>query len=154
MSDRQKSRRGTVTRIVTGIMGLMVGVLLLAWPQAWANGLDLADGKSLYVEQCQECHGLDGEGLEGDWQEPLPGPDLKYPPPPLDHSAHAWHHPDSQLAEIIAQGGEDGRMPSFKERLSGREIQAIIRYLHTLWKPEQFEWQQALGQLEPAEIKH
>ncbi|MGN7614489.1 c-type cytochrome, partial [Magnetococcales bacterium HHB-1] len=52
-------------------------------------------------------------------------------PPPLDHSAHAWHHPDDVLKGIIIKGGEDGRMPPFKGKLTEEDIGAVIRFMHS-----------------------
>ena len=46
-----------------------------------------------------------------------------YPPPPLNDTAHAWHHPKWQLIEIITNGGAkyDGKMPPFKNILTNEE---------------------------------
>ncbi|TFH08242.1 MAG: c-type cytochrome, partial [Nitrosomonadales bacterium] len=46
-------------------------------------------GEIVYQANCATCHGLKGEATTG-WREK--GADGKYPPPPLNGSAHAWHH--------------------------------------------------------------
>ena len=123
---------------------LAIGLMMLSGTSL-ADQESVALGRGVFEQHCQVCHGPKGQGGDQDWREPLEGSNLLYPPPPLDHSAHAWHHPDDVLKKIIAQGGGDGRMPPFNEKLTSKEIRAVIRYLHTLWKPKQLEWQQKVG---------
>ena len=122
-------------------MGVLAAAGIIFASLSFAEGGSEALGKRVYERHCQVCHGTDGRGGDLDWRTPLPGPGLKYPPPPLDRSAHAWHHADGLLQRIIEQGGADGRMPGWEGKLSGTEIRAVIRHLHTLWQPEQLAWQ-------------
>ena len=64
--------------------------------------------------------------------------------PALDHSEHAWHHPDQQIHDWVKNGklGLGREMPALGDQLSDAEIEAEIAYLHTLWTPEQLETQQ------------
>ena len=93
-------------------------------------------GKATYEQYCQSCHGLEGKGQAGDWRER--GPDGKYPPPPLDGSAHAWHHPTKVLHQVIKKGspGGTGNMPAWKDVLTGTQIDDVIVYIKSLWPDE------------------
>ncbi len=53
---------------------------------------------------------------------------------PLDGSAHAWHHPDSQLTDLILNGSpRNPRMIPWKEHISHRDADNIVAYLKSLW---------------------
>lgn len=58
-------------------------------------------GEAVYRANCASCHGSNGESTPG-WR--TPGPDGRYPPPPLDGSAHAWHHSTETLEKMIREG--------------------------------------------------
>ncbi len=90
-------------------------------------------GLQIYEQNCAACHGAAGKGLLGDWR--LRGPDGKFPPPPLDDSAHAWHHPTAVLKRMIAQGspGGSGNMPAWQGRLSEGQIDDVVAYIQSLW---------------------
>jgi len=89
-------------------------------------------GAVLYAGNCAVCHGARGEGAPN-WHRP--GPDGKYPPPPLDGSAHAWHHPRAALKRTIQDGTAKigGGMPAWKDKLSGADIDAIIDWMIAAW---------------------
>lgn len=100
----------------------------------------LQQGKNIFTKNCSQCHGNNAEGSQ-EWRKP--GPDGKYPPPPLNGTAHAWHHPTDVLMEIIKDGTlPDGNMPSWEGKLSDNEIMAVIFWLQSLWTDEIFNtWQ-------------
>ena len=62
-------------------------------------------GEAVYRKNCASCHGPNGEATPG-WRNP--GADGRYPPPPLDGSAHAWHHSTETLEEMIRKGSPGG----------------------------------------------
>lgn len=99
----------------------------------------VAVGKKLYRHNCAVCHGWNAEGTVADWA--TPGPDGKLPPPPLDGTAHAWHHPKSGLMLTIRQGTEfiGGNMPAWKDKLNDAQISAIVDYLISLWPEEIYQ---------------
>jgi mono/diheme cytochrome c family protein len=115
-------------------------------PGAARHGLDpirVARGEAVYNKHCAECHGPRGIGLPGDWRKT--GPDGKYPPPPLDDSAHAWHHPTEVLRRVIRKGSPPGmgNMPAWEGKLSEREIDDVVVYIKSLWSDEIYaRWQQ------------
>ena len=70
------------------------------------------DGQALYESNCARCHGSDGIGTRG--------PDL------IDIN---FNVPDQQVAiDQVVNGG--GGMPSFGERFSEDEVQAVIDYVY------------------------
>jgi mono/diheme cytochrome c family protein len=96
----------------------------------------VARGKTVYEKYCLECHGVGGQGQPGDWR--LRDANGHFPPPPLDDSAHAWHHPTAQLLEVIREGSPQGqgKMPAWKGTLSEAEMQDVVAYIKSLWSDE------------------
>jgi len=93
----------------------------------------VARGKAVYEAHCMACHGTGGKGQPGDWR--VRDADGYYPPPPLDDSAHAWHHPTAALLETIRDGSPQGqgKMPPWKGRLSEQEMLDAVAYIKSLW---------------------
>jgi len=91
----------------------------------------IARGAHLYEQNCQSCHGVKGSGEP---LENLAGQDVN-PAPALDDSAHAWHHPDSDLVSVVFEGSlsRGGRMPGFKEILDREDAEDIVAYFKSLW---------------------
>ncbi len=92
----------------------------------------LARGQALFTQHCATCHGERAQGAFG-WERP--GADGKYPPPPLDGSAHAWHHPYAQLKQTIQEGTLKlgGSMPAWKGKLSEADTEAVIAWFQSTW---------------------
>lgn len=95
----------------------------------------LARGEALFKRHCAACHGDRAQGAPN-WSKK--GPDGKYPPPPLDGSAHAWHHPYAALQQTIRDGTLrlGGSMPAWRGKLSEADIEAIIAWFQSLWPDE------------------
>lgn len=95
----------------------------------------LARGEQLFKQNCASCHGDRARGAPN-WEKP--GADGKYPAPPLDGSAHAWHHPRVALEKVIKQGTQKigGNMPAWQGKLSDADIDAVILYFQSLWPDE------------------
>lgn len=104
-------------------------------PGRWYVASQVSAGRELFVQHCAECHGDAAAGTP-DWK--TPDAEGFYPPPPLDGSAHAWHHPLPQLLDYIADGGAavGGRMPAFRDVLSDAEQHAVVAYFQSLWSAE------------------
>lgn len=101
-------------------------------------GLDpaqVARGRAVFDKHCMECHGANGRGQPGDWR--VRNADGFYPPPPLDDTAHAWHHPTAALQESVREGSPQGLglMPPMKHKLSEQEIADVVTYIKSLWSP-------------------
>lgn len=110
--------------------------------ERWYTQEQIDHGRGLFVKHCSACHGDQAQGLVEDWQST--DADGFYPPPPLNGSAHAWHHPLPVLTKIIREGGKsyDGRMPGFSEVLSESDQYAIIAWVQSQWSDEIYQlWQ-------------
>ena len=92
------------------------------------------------------CHGENAEGLVSDWRQRLD--DGSLPPPPLNGTAHAWHHPNAVLLQVINNGGAafGGKMPAFAEVLDESEKLAAIAYFQNFWSDKIYaQWTQIGG---------
>lgn len=100
---------------------------------------ELAQGQTLFREHCAVCHGANAEGTVRDWQKR--DADGKLPPPPLNGTAHAWHHSTQVLYRTIRDGTQHlgGSMPPWKDKLTDDEILLIIQWLISLWPDEIYE---------------
>ncbi len=111
-------------------------LLLVPSVQArWYDATTLKKGGILFQQHCAACHQPDASGTR-DWKKP--NKNGQYPPPPLNGSAHAWHHDLALLKQIIRDGGAPmgGVMPSFADKLNDRQIEAVIAYFQSKW-PDQ-----------------
>lgn len=110
------------------------------WPPAKVerqfDPVQVARGRAVYEQHCLACHGTEGKGQAGDWR--AKGPDGKYPPPPLDDSAHAWHHPTKILHRVIKHGspGGSGNMPAWDGVLTNAGIDDVVVYIKSLWSDD------------------
>lgn len=130
-------------------VGLLLGavvVLLLSGCSGGANdggatadAAQLATGKQIYEANCAACHGIKGEG-QPNWRVPVNG---VFPAPPHDSSGHTWHHPDSVLLEVIANGGSlpNSAMPAYADILTEEERVAVLEYIKTFWGQRERESQ-------------
>ena len=98
----------------------------------------LEQGKTLFVKNCAVCHGIDAQGAEN-WRKR--DKDGKFPPPPLNGSAHAWHHPKQALMYTIKNGtiALGGSMPAWKDKLTDEEIESIIYWFQAKWPDQLYQ---------------
>ncbi|MCK4710302.1 MAG: cytochrome c [Gammaproteobacteria bacterium] len=98
----------------------------------WYNPEMLQTGGSLFQQNCASCHGANAEGTL-EWKKT--DSNGNYPPPPLNGTAHAWHHDISVLKNTIQEGGVKlgGTMPPFKDKESTSDIEAVIAYFQSKW---------------------
>ncbi len=109
----------------------------------WYSSSQLARGSEVFGKNCAVCHGANAEGTVADWRVRLD--DGSFPPPPLNGSAHAWHHPQEILLRVIDYGGESfgGKMPAFDDVLEQEEKLAAIAYFQSFWTDEIYQqWMQ------------
>jgi mono/diheme cytochrome c family protein len=111
-------------------------LLLSACSSDESDNTDIAIGKDVFEANCVVCHGQEARGLVSNWK--VKGADGKYPAPPLNGTAHAWHHSPAQLLKTINEGGikMGGKMPAFEKALTGDEKQAALDYIFSLWPSE------------------
>lgn len=103
-----------------------------ATTQRWYFPEQAERGKVIFTDHCRVCHGSQAEATP-DWK--TPDANGHYPPPPLNGSAHAWHHPMSVLGRTIYNGGAEvgGQMPAFKDKLSETDIIDVIAHFQSYW---------------------
>ena len=117
-------------RLILLIITLFLSACNNAQETTAQNNITL--GKTTFDKNCVVCHGKAGVGLTKNWKKPQNG---IYPPPPLNGTAHTWHHSPAILLKTINQGGVKlgGVMPGFKDKLNQSEKQALLDYLYSLW---------------------
>ena len=140
-----------MNNLITGIASLMLiaGQSLAAEGDRWYSDEQVSRGETLYRQNCAVCHGQNGESTP-DWKKT--DADGNYPPPPLNGTAHTWHHDLDLLRRTIREGGArlGGRMPGFEGRLSGAEIDSIIAFFQSRWPDDIY--QRWAGRSEPSEL--
>ena len=96
----------------------------------------ISRGGKLFQQNCASCHGDQAQGLVTDWRKT--DVNGKLPAPPLNGSAHAWHHPKKVLVRTIKNGTAQlgGNMPAWKDKLSDDEINDIIAWFQSKWPDE------------------
>ncbi|HKI62322.1 MAG TPA: cytochrome c [Mariprofundaceae bacterium] len=138
--------------MLSRVMLLLIGVVMVGLSacsadssssgKRWYSSAQVELGRAVFENNCAQCHGQQAQGLVKDWKRRLP--DGSLPPPPLNGTAHAWHHSLPLLLEIVQQGGAlyDGKMPGFEDRLSEAEQSAAIAWFQSFWSDEIYEfWQ-------------
>jgi len=104
----------------------------------WYTQSQVELGRKVYALNCVGCH-LDNAQGTASWKDR--SPDGSYPPPPLNGSAHTWHHPLAILKKVIDEGGVPlgGKMPGFKDKLNEEEKLAVISYFQSFWSGEIYD---------------
>jgi len=112
------------------------GDLKLGAEVRWYTHDQVTLGAKLFSENCAVCHGKEAEGTVSDWKQRMDNG--SFPPPPLNGTAHAWHHPTSMLLQVINEGGGayGGMMPAFSGILENSETLAVIAYFQNFWTDE------------------
>jgi len=119
---------------------------IVAVGDRWYGNSELELGKTVFAQHCASCHGVEAQGIVADWRQRLDNG--KFPAPPLNGSAHAWHHPLSVLLQQIENGGEyvGGSMPSFADILSQQEKRAAVAFFQNFWTAEIYQQWQTIDQ--------
>ncbi|MCB1860302.1 MAG: cytochrome c [Gammaproteobacteria bacterium] len=116
-----------------------------SWQKSYPGNQPLTpsgtQGEKLFATHCQSCHGLEGVGetytLEALTSE-------KYiMAPALDYSAHAWHHTDEALVQMILEGSQrTERMTAWgKQGLTEQDAKDLIVYMKSLWGKRELDCQ-------------
>ena len=103
----------------------------------------LARGQALFQQHCAACHGDKAQGTVDNWQQR--DASGKLPPPPLNGTAHAWHHSINGLARTIREGtiSLGGSMPPWGDTHSDEEVFAVIVWFSSLWPDDLYDtWMQ------------
>lgn len=127
------------------IKSLWLALLLLAAHQSfaaqnnrWYSDEQVAAGSRLFQQNCAACHGENAQAT-ADWKKT--DANGNYPPPPLNGSAHAWHHDLDLLRRTIREGGAKlgGQMPAFEGQLNPWEIDSVIAFFQSHWSDEIYQ---------------
>ncbi len=105
----------------------------------WYTSAQVQSGNNLFQTNCAVCHGDQAQGFAEDWK--LRDSAGNLPPPPLNGSAHTWHHPLALLDQVISTGGipYGGTMPGFAELLNAESRLEVIAYFQSFWSVEIYE---------------
>ena len=106
----------------------------------WYSKVQVELGKQIFTEYCAECHGKEAQGKNLFWKKRLPSG--KMPPPPLNGTAHAWHHRLSELKLAISEGGKiGGDEHAFGFVLNDVKTLALIAFFQSYWSDQIYqEW--------------
>jgi mono/diheme cytochrome c family protein len=104
----------------------------------WYSTEQATQGRQLFAQYCAVCHGENAEATD-QWK--TPDDQGNYPPPPLNGSAHAWHHPLAVLDTVIRDGGAPvgGVMPAWGSVLSSQQRISIIAGFQDYWTDDIYE---------------
>ncbi len=137
------------------LIGLLVGSIAIMQqlapergaPLRWYSEQQVEQGEALFQIHCAGCHGPDAASTP-DWR--VIDEYGNYPPPPLNGTAHAWHHPLQQLRQTVQDGGIPlgGVMPPFRTVLTDQEIDAVLAWVQDHWSDEIYlRWLERNGPL-------
>lgn len=107
--------------------------------ERWYSSEHVKLGQNVFMQNCAVCHGNQAQGLVKEWKQTLA--DGSYPAPPLNGTAHAWHHPLKSLLRTVQNGGIPlgGTMPGFKDTLTQSEQLAATAYFQSLWPDKTYQ---------------
>ncbi len=103
-----------------GLLIVMAATLLIV--AAAPRAEEKADGAEIYKSKCSMCHGMDGKGF----------PALKTP----DFTDPKWQASvkDSDILNVVKNGKKDTAMPAFSDKLSEKEILAVVKQVRAFGK--------------------
>jgi thiol:disulfide interchange protein DsbC len=112
--------------------------LIAAEQERWYSNEQVTQGEKLFRQNCAACHGQNAESTPNWKQTDANG---NYPPPPLNGTAHAWHHDLDLLRRTVREGGAKlgGQMPGFENRLNPAEIDSIIAFFQSKWSDDIYQ---------------
>ena len=104
----------------------------------WYSPQQVEQGEILFKQNCAVCHGQNAEATPN-WKET--DANGVYPPPPLNGTAHAWHHDLELLRKTVREGGQKlgGVMPPFEGRLRTEQVDMVIAYFQSKWPDELYQ---------------
>jgi len=107
----------------------------------WYDEQQVKNGKKHFQTHCASCHKADASG-SSNWREK--DANGNYPAPPLNGTAHTWHHHMNGLRRTVRKGGVSfgGVMPGFGNKLNNQEIDEVLAWVQSLWSAEIYAaWQ-------------
>ncbi len=117
----------------------VVSTAIMAAPQQrWYSEQQRIQGTQVFKQNCAVCHGTQAESTPNWKQKDANG---FYPPPPLNGSAHAWHHSLDSLRGSLRDGGTKigGMMPSFENVLTTQQRDSAIAFFQSQWDDDLYK---------------
>lgn len=112
------------------VLGIVAGSLVLFALSPSAMAADAEAGKQIYLNNCSQCHGLEGTG------KGINAPHLEVAPRNHTDYDEMIARTDEELFKAISEGGQAVNksvlMPNWGESLSESQINDIIAYLRVL----------------------
>ena len=90
----------------------------------------LDQGKAVFKDKCERCHGPGGLG-DGKDADPDARGDMD-----LTVAKRAARNPDGVVFYKVANGRKKPKMPAFKEELNENQIWTVVAYVQTLRKSQ------------------
>ena len=106
---------------------------------AKSQNIDIFKGMELYTSNCASCHMGNLSGNQ-DWKSGVDD-DGQRLPPPLNGTAHTWHHSPELLFQIIRYGYKKFD-PNYKGKMLGNDnlseddVWSILEYIKSVWPKE------------------
>lgn len=124
--------------LLINLLLLVTGITSAVAEERWYTQEQVIRGNAVFQQNCASCHGSNAEATS-DWRKT--DANGKYPPPPLNGTAHTWHHALELLRSTIRKGGAQvgGVMPAFKDTLSDKEIDQAIAFFQSKWPDEIYD---------------
>jgi len=97
-------------------LGLLGGAAL-----AQGQGNAVQRGQAVFEDNCAQCHRSNGEGLPAAF-------------PALNKNPFVLGEPSPVIATVLnGRKGNLGKMPSWKDKLDGQQIAAVVTYIRQAW---------------------
>lgn len=98
----------------------------------WYSFKQLSQGGKIFRDNCAVCHGKSAQGAPKWQQKDASG---RNPPPPLNGTAHSWHHRINELFDTVKYGtiNNGGGMPAWQTKLTDDEIVSVIAWFQSRW---------------------
>ncbi|MCQ4575069.1 MAG: cytochrome c [Candidatus Brocadiales bacterium] len=111
--------------ILTAVTSILCCIVMFLCPAMVVVGAEI-DAKALYKEHCTPCHGVDGRGTDLGKGLAAMAEGIEFP----DFNDPEWQKrtTDERMIEQITNGSP-GRMFSFKEKMNGEEMKAVVVYV-------------------------
>jgi len=92
-------------------------------------------GRSLYVDHCSQCHGVEGIGQDPKQPRGAKLASGKYLAPALNEKGGAWFKSNRELFDYVKLGSLDAKSPmvGFEEKLTDQQIASTLVYVQSLW---------------------
>jgi len=104
----------------------------------WYNRSQVSKGNDIFQAHCASCHQADASGVKN-WR--IKDETGAYPPPPLNGTAHTWHHNLDVLRRTVRLGGKrlGGTMPGFSEKLTDQQVDSVLAWVQSNWPDNIYE---------------